>query len=210
MESQNSSAELRQSARQGLNHRRLSVVTAYWYQWEGNAPTHSSVHKMKQRQQSGGNVCTCVRHANISDLNGYAPQARQQSIVNYPSGRLSLCSAQNKANSVLSHTHTHTHLHTHAPMMHISTFGCAALMLVQLHSMSLSPLPPSGWTVISALRQRKAVNNGWSTSCEWPQQSAHMTDTMTDMAGTAGICLFQHLFSSVSGSICHFLYLHVY
>lgn len=56
-----------------------------------------------------------------------------------------------KQGQLRAHTHTHKHLHTHAPMMHISTFGCAALMLVQLHSMSLSPLPPSGWTVISTL-----------------------------------------------------------
>lgn len=46
---------------------------------------------------------------------------------------------------------SHTNTCAHAPMMHISTFGCAALTLVQLHSMSLSPLPPSGWTVISTL-----------------------------------------------------------
>lgn len=45
----------------------------------------------------------------------------------------------------------HTHARSHTAMMHISAFGRAALSLVQLHITSLSPLPPSGWTVISPL-----------------------------------------------------------
>lgn len=36
-------------------------------------------------------------------------------------------------------------------MMHINAFGHAALLPVRLHIRSLSPLPPSGWTVISPL-----------------------------------------------------------
>lgn len=54
-------------------------------------------------------VCVCV---NITDLNGYAPRARQRGVVNHTSGHLALGRTYNTADFVLMHLKTHTHTHT--------------------------------------------------------------------------------------------------
>lgn len=84
-------------------------------------------------------ICVCHHRC----LNGYAPQAPDQSIVNHPSGHQALHSVQNKANPVLIQ-------HLHAYRKHVGRLGFATSLQTHLSVLSLSPFPPSGWTVISA------------------------------------------------------------
>lgn len=186
-----------QGPHQGLSYNRRFTITDCWEQREWNAPAHLFGEWRRDSTRSGEHECLCLC-INISDLNRYAPQAQQQSTVSHTVGHLALIK-QAQEDGPDAGTHEHWHMHPWC------TSTCLATRT------SLSPLPPSGWMMISSLLSADAKLWIIDEMSERPQQqSARMTDTYRererDMAGTAGFCLrsalrYLHLYRIKSATI---------
>lgn len=134
--SQNSSAVSGQSAGQPLSYHRLSTIMAYWEQREGDAPAHCSA---EQRRHSASRTGLCVP---VCQYQWFKRIHSTGTATAYHASHVRTPGPQLKTTSQTSASHTQTH---------INALGQAAFLLVQLHVTSLSPLPPSGWTMISPL-----------------------------------------------------------
>lgn len=180
-----------QGPHQGLSYNRRFTITDCWEQREWNAPAHLFGEWRRDSTRSGEHECLCLC-INISDLNRYAPQAQQQSTVSHTVGHLALIK-QAQEDGPDAGTHEHWHMHPWC------TSTCLATRT------SLSPLPPSGWMMISSLLSADAKLWIIDEMSERPQQqSARMTDTYRERERHGRDSrLLSPLGSSLSPSLSH-------